>query len=337
MRALMEDDAERFRKALEKTGNKVGSVEVVMAMTLRYEADVDLPTLAAEAGVRPEELLIALTQSEVLTQKLRRAQGARRSTGGPASRGRKASAIWCANCVWAARFSPARWAKRCWTTPARSIRWKRRAAPPTRWHSAAMAVSPPLPAPTRRVRIVDVEANRDLRRCIGHTASVWSVAFSPDGTRMLSGSKDGSVRLWDVETGRELRRLDGHDDLVTASPSRPMAGMPCRPASRTRSSSGIWTRARRSATSPSTARRSTSTPSPSRPWADVPWRVPGTKSMCSMRETGKVVRTLSGHSNSVVCAVFSPDGTHILCGSDDPHPAALGRGHRQGNPRLSRP
>jgi WD40 repeat protein len=66
------------------------------------------------------------------------------------------------------------------------------------------------------VRIVDVEANRDLRRCIGHTASVWCVAFSPDGTRILSGSKDGSVRLWDVSTAREIQRLEGHEDLVTA-------------------------------------------------------------------------------------------------------------------------
>ena len=28
-----------------------------MTATLRYEADVDLPTLAAEAGLKPEEML----------------------------------------------------------------------------------------------------------------------------------------------------------------------------------------------------------------------------------------------------------------------------------------
>ena len=50
MRALMDEDAERFRKALEKTGNKVSASEPVMTATLRYEADVDLPTLAAEVG-----------------------------------------------------------------------------------------------------------------------------------------------------------------------------------------------------------------------------------------------------------------------------------------------
>lgn len=41
----------------------------------------------------------------------------------------------------------------------------------------------------------------------GHTSSVLSVAFSPDGTQLASGSYDNTIRLWDIATGREIDRL----------------------------------------------------------------------------------------------------------------------------------
>ena len=49
---------------------------------------------------------------------------------------------------------------------------------------------------------------------VGHGNDVWSVAFSPDGAAIASGSSDRSVRLWDAATGRQLRQLDGHGDYV---------------------------------------------------------------------------------------------------------------------------
>jgi WD40 repeat protein len=51
----------------------------------------------------------------------------------------------------------------------------------------------------------------------GHTNWVHSVAFSPDGKTLASGSGDQTVRLWDVATGRQIGKpLTGHTDFVTS-------------------------------------------------------------------------------------------------------------------------
>ena len=48
----------------------------------------------------------------------------------------------------------------------------------------------------------------------GHESNVMSVAFSPDGSRIVSGSVDSTVRLWDVASGEELAVLKGHEGSV---------------------------------------------------------------------------------------------------------------------------
>ena len=45
------------------------------------------------------------------------------------------------------------------------------------------------------------------RELQGHTDPVISVAFSPDGNQIVSGSDNWLVQVWDAKTGEQLRKL----------------------------------------------------------------------------------------------------------------------------------
>jgi WD40 repeat protein/serine/threonine protein kinase len=55
-----------------------------------------------------------------------------------------------------------------------------------------------------RALFAAVTQNRLARVLKGHTAWVNFVAWSPDGTRLLTTSDDGTARVWDTQTGAEL-------------------------------------------------------------------------------------------------------------------------------------
>ncbi|KAF8594428.1 WD40 repeat-like protein [Ceratobasidium sp. AG-I] len=51
----------------------------------------------------------------------------------------------------------------------------------------------------------------------GHTDPVASVAYSHDGTRIVSGSRDKTIRIWDGHTGQMVGKpLEGHTHWVTS-------------------------------------------------------------------------------------------------------------------------
>jgi WD40 repeat protein len=62
------------------------------------------------------------------------------------------------------------------------------------------------------VRLWDVSGINPqlLRELHGHSNWIWSVAFSPDGSQLVSGSWDKTVRLWSVASGKLLKTMEGH-------------------------------------------------------------------------------------------------------------------------------
>jgi COMPASS component SWD3 len=49
---------------------------------------------------------------------------------------------------------------------------------------------------------------------LGHHNYIYSLAFSPKGNMLVSGSYDEAVFVWDVRTARVMRSLPAHSDPV---------------------------------------------------------------------------------------------------------------------------
>jgi WD40 repeat protein len=71
------------------------------------------------------------------------------------------------------------------------------------------------PAKDETIKLWNVATGHELATLRGLTNWVSSVAFSPDGKKVVSGSYDNTIKLWGVATGKEQETLKGHSDDVT--------------------------------------------------------------------------------------------------------------------------
>lgn len=77
-----------------------------------------------------------------------------------------------------------------------------------------------------RVELYTMASGDLLRTLSGHTDTINSVAFSPDGKHMLTGAgpADLTARLWDTTTGEELRAFKGHGNSISSVAFSPDGG-----------------------------------------------------------------------------------------------------------------
>jgi hypothetical protein len=57
---LLKEDAERFQKAVEKTGDSVQKSDTVVLLSERFEEEIDVKLAAAELGLAADELVKGL-------------------------------------------------------------------------------------------------------------------------------------------------------------------------------------------------------------------------------------------------------------------------------------
>ena len=77
------------------------------------------------------------------------------------------------------------------------------------------------PAIAGEVRQWKVAEDQLVKVFAGHKDAIYSLALSPDGNTLATGSYDQKIKLWDVATGKEIRTLSGHNGCVYQLSFRP--------------------------------------------------------------------------------------------------------------------
>ncbi|RYP63005.1 hypothetical protein DL771_009490 [Monosporascus sp. 5C6A] len=165
--------------------------------------------------------------------------------------------------------------------------------------------------------IVEQNWSPCLQTLEGHRNSVRSVAFSPDCSRIVSGSDDETIKIWDAKSGEEIRTLKGHGSLVASVAFSPDGNhIASGSADRTvKIWDAKWGKGVRTLKHSRWVRSVAFSPDGSRIVSASHDRTVRTRDA----KSGKEVRTLEGHRypGPVRSVAFSPDGSRIASGSED--------------------
>ncbi|MFM7364044.1 MAG: protein kinase domain-containing protein [Cuspidothrix sp.] len=155
-----------------------------------------------------------------------------------------------------------------------------------------------------------------LQTLTGHSDWVWSVAYSPDGQTLASGSVDKTIKLWNVKTGNLLQTLTGHSELVKSVVYSP-DGQTLAIGSYDKTIK-LW--------DVKTGKLLQTLEGHSNSVRSVAYSPDGqtlasgsddkTIKLWNAR-TGKLLQTFTGHSRSVGSLAYSPDGQTLASGSYD--------------------
>ena len=164
---------------------------------------------------------------------------------------------------------------------------------------------------------VDVEMYLSLLGT-GHANSVNSVAFSPDWTKVLTGSSDDMAKLWNVATGAVIRTFTAYSGVVASVAYSPDGTKVLTGVEYPDNAAKLWNAATGAVIRTFTGHTDRVT--------EAVFSPDGTKVLTGSNDntailwdasTGTVIRTFIGHTLGVTSVSFSPDGTKVLTGSID--------------------